>query len=73
VFEKGTDAVVQVIEEKTGQVLYTVRSQGGKFQPRVYSDGTFVVKVGKDRPDAKTIKGLVPREKAQAGQQAISL
>ena len=73
VFEKGTDAVVQVIEEKTGQVLYTVRSQGNKFQPRVYSDGTFAVKVGKDRPDAKTIKGLVPMEKAQAGQQAISL
>lgn len=73
IFENGTDAVVQVIEEKTAQILYTVRSHGGKFQPRVYSDGTFSIKVGKDRPDAKTLKGLIPRGKAEAGQQTIRL
>ena len=73
VFENTTSAVIQVIEEKTGQVLYTVRSQNGKFQPRVYSDGTFAIKVGKDKPDGKTIRGLTPKGKSEAGQQTIRL
>ena len=50
--------VFQVINEKTKEVLYTVRASSNKFQPAVYSQGKFTVKVGKGRPDGKTFKGL---------------
>ncbi|MFN6050093.1 MAG: hypothetical protein ACK47R_04625, partial [Planctomycetia bacterium] len=73
VFENTTSAVVQVIEEKTGAVQYTIRADAGKFQPRVYSMGVFTIKVGKDRPDGKTIRGLTPKGKSEAGQQTIRL
>ncbi|MFZ9791696.1 MAG: metallophosphoesterase family protein [Gemmataceae bacterium] len=73
VFENTTSAVVQVIEEKTGAVQYTIRADAGKFQPRVYSEGAFIIKVGKDRPDGKTIRGLTPKGKSEAGQQTIRL
>ena len=37
VFEDAVDPVVQVIEEASGEVLYTLRIQGDRFRPHVYS------------------------------------
>ena len=42
--------VVQVIEEKGGEVLYTIRVQGKSFQPKVYSTGKFTIKAGTNSP-----------------------
>jgi hypothetical protein len=59
IFENAARPVVQVIAEESGDVLYTVRTQGNRFQPPVYSPRrTFTVKVGRDRPDALTLSGL---------------
>jgi len=58
VFEKGVTPVVQVMEEKTGEVLYTVRSQTSSFKPRVYAQGKYTVNIGRNKPDEKTLKGL---------------
>jgi hypothetical protein len=44
-------AVVQVIAESTGEILYTVRSQTQAFRPRVYGPGKYTIKAGKDKPD----------------------
>ena len=49
---------MQVIAEATGDILYTVRVSGNRFQPRVYSPGSFTVKVGRDRPDGISLTGL---------------
>ena len=57
-FENAERPVVQVIVEASGEVLYTIRVQGNRFQPPVYSQGAFTVKVGRDRPDAFTLTGL---------------
>jgi hypothetical protein len=55
----GTEhPVVQVIAEDTGEILYTRRVRGMRFQPRVYSHGSFTVKVGRDRPDGMSLTGL---------------
>jgi hypothetical protein len=51
--------VVQVIEEPSGEVLYTVRAPSDDFRPPVYSAGPHTVKLGRDRPDQKTVTGLV--------------
>ncbi len=52
--------VLQVIDEAADEVLYTVRSQGDEFTPPVYSPGPFTVRIGRDRPDAQELTGLVP-------------
>jgi hypothetical protein len=73
VFENGSDPVVQVNEEKTGEILYTVRSQAGRFQPRVYAAGKYTVKIGRDKPDAQSITSLEARPKHAAGQRSVTL
>ncbi len=54
------DAVVQVVEESSGEVLYTVRSNGATFQAPVYNDGLYTLKVGMDFPDNVLMPGLKP-------------
>ncbi len=73
VFEDGANPVVQVIEDATGDILYTIRAQGGRFHPRVYSNGKHTVKLGPDKPDAQTLDALEPRPKAESGQRAVKL
>jgi hypothetical protein len=73
-FENAERAVVQVIVEASGEVLYTIRVQGNRFQPPVYSQGSFVVKVGRDRPDGVTLKGLkAAAPAAAAGARPVTL
>lgn len=64
---QGADRpVVQVIEEATGEVLYTVRVAGKGFQPPVYRPGTYTIKVGVDRPDQARVEGLtIARDRSQ--------
>ena len=72
-FGKGINPVVQVIEDKTGEVLYTARAKGGRFQPRVYSKGKHTVKIGMQTPDAKSLKGLMPKGEDAAGSQSVKI
>ncbi len=39
------DPVVQVIDQGSGEVIYTVRIKGTSFTPRVFKAGTYTVKV----------------------------
>ena len=71
-FEGNTRPVVQVIEDASGEVLYTLRVHGS-FQPPVYSEGSHTIKIGADKPDAKTLGGLQPKAKQQAGSKTIRL
>ena len=73
VFASGVRPVVQVIEESTKEVLYTVRAEGNLFQPCVYSSGKFTLKIGVDAPKALTISGLEPRSRADAGVREVTL
>lgn len=56
--EDVENPVVQVVAEETGEILYTYRVVGNSFTPRVYSTGTYTIKIGKDLPDSKSIRGL---------------
>ena len=62
IVDGATDPVVQVIEEKTGQILYTLRIQGNRFQPWIFRSGRYTVKVGKehlgDQAEQKIFRGL---------------
>ena len=59
--------MIQVIAEASGEVLYSIRVRGSRFQPGVYSEGVFTVKVGRDRPDRTSLSGL----KASVDRQTV--
>ncbi|RPI52590.1 MAG: hypothetical protein EHM55_16175 [Acidobacteria bacterium] len=58
VIEGAERPVVQVIAESSGEVLYTIRLKDNRFQPHVYSQGSFTVRIGRDRPNAVSLRGL---------------
>jgi 3',5'-cyclic AMP phosphodiesterase CpdA len=72
---EGTDrSVVQVIAEAGGEILYSVRVRDNRFQPHVYSRGSFTVKVGRNRPDGASLAGLTAAaSKDAAGTKRIKL
>jgi phosphodiesterase/alkaline phosphatase D-like protein len=44
---RGMDKpVIQVVDEGTGDVVYTIRSPGSEFHPRVLQPGTYTLRVG---------------------------
>lgn len=65
------NAVVQVIEESTGDVLYTVRSESATFHAPVYSEGSYTLKIGTSFPDAQTFTSLKPAK--QDSQEPIRI
>ncbi len=73
IFTGAQNPVVQVIAEATGDILYTVRVQGDRFQPRVYAAGKYTVKIGREKPDGPTIANLEAGDRAAAGQRTIAL
>ena len=74
VIEGAERPVVQVIAEAGGEILYTVRLRENRFQPHVYSQGSFTVKVGRNRPDGMSLTGLKASDTADsAGTKTIKL
>lgn len=59
VFEGAENPVVQVVSEADGGILYTVRVQGDRFRPRVYVEGKYTVRSGRDRPDGQSFTGVL--------------
>ena len=72
-FEGATNPVVQVIEEKSGDILYTVRVQGDHFQPHVYAPGKYTVRAGGDKPDGPSLSALEATDKDSAGKRTVKL
>lgn len=62
------NAVVQVIDEAQGEIVYTLRIQGREFRPKVFHDGTYTIRVGDQDKRTKEIKGvkaLPPQEQRE--------
>jgi hypothetical protein len=72
-FNGVQNPVVQVVSEATGEVLYTIRIQGDRFQPPVYAPGRYTVRAGRDKPDGWEINGLEAAEKTAAGRRNVEL
>lgn len=65
-----TNPVVQVVQEDSGDVVYTIRIRGNKFQPHVFAPGKYQVKVGD--PDSNVqhiLTGVAAKAENQAKQQ----
>jgi phosphodiesterase/alkaline phosphatase D-like protein len=54
--------VVQVIEEATGEVVYSLRLAGASFQPHVFAPGSYTVRISEpDAAKVKELRGLIAR------------
>jgi hypothetical protein len=53
-----TMPVVQVIDESSKQVIYTLRIKGDQFRPKVFAEGSYTVIVGDQQNKVKKLKGL---------------
>ncbi len=51
--------VVQVVQEATGETLYTLRSPGKRYRPKVFAPGRYTVYVG-EGADRVSVPGLRP-------------
>lgn len=56
----GIDApVIQVVDESSSEVVYTIRSQGPTFQPFVFAKGTYLVRVSDpERGRSRELPGM---------------
>jgi hypothetical protein len=72
-FKDETNAVVQVIAEASGEILYTTRVSDQIFQPAVFAPGKYTIKVGKHQPTKTALASLEPKEKSAAGKETIEL
>jgi hypothetical protein len=64
--------VVQVLDS-AGEILYTVRAESNRFQPPVYADGEYTVKIGINRPDLKTFEGITPVAEDESAEIKVQL
>lgn len=53
---RSADPVVQVIDEKTNEIVYTVRIKGNEFTPGVFAAGNYTIRVG-EGDKVKEFKG----------------
>jgi hypothetical protein len=54
--------IVQVMEEETNEIVYTIRAKTASFQPKVFGSGTYTVIIGEPGTvKIKTISGIQAR------------
>ncbi|MGB2823817.1 MAG: hypothetical protein WBF17_22755, partial [Phycisphaerae bacterium] len=66
------DPVVQVIEEATGEIVYTLRINGTSYRPKVFKDGTYTIKIGEGK-SVKTLSGIKSLPADTAGTIKVAL
>ena len=66
------DPVVSIIDEKSGEVVYTLRIKGTSYRPKVFSKGSYTIRVGEGKR-MKTLEGVHSLEKGKSAVLKISL
>jgi len=52
------DPVVQIVDEAYGETVYTLRTNGARFRPKVFRDGSYTIRVGEPPSKVKTLTGV---------------
>lgn len=59
----ATDPVVQIVDEKNGEVVYTLRIKGDAYRPKVFDKGAYSVKVSDPESGREeTLRGIQTAE-----------
>ena len=62
------DPVVQVIDQRDGQIVYTLRIRGREFRPKVFAKGRYTIKVGDQAErmrEVQDVEALAPGQTAE--------
>ncbi|MBE3096887.1 MAG: alkaline phosphatase D family protein [Planctomycetes bacterium] len=71
---RGTeDPVVQVVEEASGEIVYTVRIKGTEFRPKVFATGAYTLRVGQQPGRMKELKGVQALAPDQAAEVVVEV
>ncbi len=70
--EGQEDAVVQVIAEETGEVVYSLRINGNAYQPKVFKEGRYTIRVGEGDP-RKVLPGIRPLKPGESEEIVVEL
>ncbi len=73
VFQGAASPVVQVIDEQTTTIVYTVRVQGDRFHPQVYAPGKYTIRIGRDAPDGPSLNSVEATAKHASSRRTISI
>lgn len=66
-----TDPVVQVIDEKSGEIVYTVRIKGNQFKPKVFAKGVYTIKVGE--PETEKMRVFAGVEAVTSNNKTVDI
>ncbi|MFW6082733.1 MAG: hypothetical protein ACOC8C_01625, partial [Chloroflexota bacterium] len=70
--EGQEDAVVQVIAEDTGNVVYTLRINGDRYQPKVFEEGRYTIRVG-EGDSVRVLSGISPLKPGESAEIVVEL
>ncbi|MEZ6141601.1 MAG: hypothetical protein R3B84_13600 [Zavarzinella sp.] len=65
-FKSIADPVVQVIDNSSKEIIYTIRIAGKTFSPKVYANSTYTIRWGKDLPENQLMTTAKPGTKDAA-------
>ena len=52
--------VVRIIDEKSGELLYTIRVSGTSFRPKVFRKGLYTIQIGETESNLQKEKNHIP-------------
>lgn len=67
------DPVVQVIDESTDEIVYTIRIEGTTFDPKVFAEGSYTVRIGDPDGEMQTIGGVESSPTRGANAMAVTI
>ncbi len=74
VFKGMANPVVQVVDERNGEIVYTVRSRGASFRPKVFAAGAYTVRVGEPGTERwKTLRRVMTLPAGGRGERIIEI
>ena len=57
-----TNPVVRVVDERSGELVYSLRSRTPRFKPWVFADGNYTVQIGEPPDRVTTLTGQRSRK-----------
>ncbi len=74
IFEAGPLPVVQVVEEASGEVLYTLRAPSSPFNPHTFAEGKHTLRISDpDRGRSQVLSGVAARAGSNGDQLKVTL
>ena len=67
------EPVIQVVEEKTGEVVYTLRAKSNSWQPKVFAEGNYTVHISDGGEKKVTKSGIQAGARDAVGSLSVKL